>query len=39
LATVEHAGQKNCNGKMTMFSTSALKESRAFFLIIGNVYW
>jgi hypothetical protein len=28
--TVEQAGQKNCNGKTSMFSTSALKESQAF---------
>ena len=30
LATVEHIGQKNCNGKTTNFFASALKESRAF---------
>jgi hypothetical protein len=30
LATAEQAGQKNCNGKTTMFSTSALKESWAY---------
>ena len=33
LAIAQQAGQKNCNGKTTMFSTSALKESwRMFFL-------
>jgi hypothetical protein len=30
LATAEQAGQKNCNGKTPMFSTSALKEIWAF---------
>ena len=29
LATTEQVGQKNCNGKTTMFFTSALKESWA----------
>ena len=38
LAIAEQAGQKDYNGKMTMFSTSALKEVRKF-LIIGNVDW
>jgi hypothetical protein len=30
LAIAEQAGQKNCNGKTTMFPTSALKESWAY---------
>jgi hypothetical protein len=30
LVTAEEAGQKNCNGKTTMFSTGALKESWAY---------
>ena len=34
LATAEQAGQKNCNGKTTIFSTSALKESWA-----STYYW
>jgi hypothetical protein len=34
LANAEQAGQKNCNGKTTMFSTSALKESQA-----SSYYW
>ena len=34
LATAEQTGQKNCNGKTTMFSTSALKESWA-----SAYYW
>jgi hypothetical protein len=34
LANAGQAGQKNCNGKTTMFSTSALKESRA-----SAYYW